>query len=287
MNILVFIALTMGLWFIATGQIAYEKTSRQRKTLRQYKKDLEPKPWQKAYDRMVKWTAARLRLSAYRKGELSQLLVLGGMDMTPEEYMADAILQPLLFLAVASPIAGFLWKPLLAGIALISIILFRQKLDVAADKTRKNRELIEQEMPAFVAVAASQLGYNRDVIALFEKYRVGCGAALRAELDRTLADCRTGSVERALLRMDTRVHSKALSQVVRGLLSVCRGDLNGEKYFEQLQRDFRAEEKERLRRIAGEKPNKLKPFLTIVLLSFLAAVLFCLIYQAIAGAARL
>ena len=75
----------MGLWFIATGQIAYEKTSRQRKTLRQYKKDLEPKPWQKAYDRMVKWTAARLRLSAYRKGELSQLLVLGGMDMTPEE----------------------------------------------------------------------------------------------------------------------------------------------------------------------------------------------------------
>lgn len=286
-NLLVFIAMAMGLWLIASELFAYDKTGHQRKTLLKYKKEQRKKPWQKAYERLMKWLATKIRLSDYRKRELAQLLMLADMDMTPEEYIADCILQPLLFTLFAAPITLLLWKPLTAGIALIAIILFRKKLDVAGDKTRYNREQIEQEMPTFVAIAANQLRFNRDVITLFEKYRPSCGAAFRSELDRTLADCRTGSIENALLRMDLRVHSKSLSQVIRGLLSVYRGDLNGERYFEQLQRDFRAEEKERLRRIAGEKPNRLKPFLTIVLLSFLAAVLFCLIYQAATGAASL
>ena len=60
-----------------------------------------------------------------------------------------------------------------------------------------------------------------------------CRRKLRQELEITIADMKSGNEETALTRLESRIGSTMLSDVVRGLISVKRGD-NGVMYFEML-----------------------------------------------------
>ena len=46
---------------------------------------------------------------------------------------------------------------------------------------------------------------------------------MKRELDITTADMKSGNYETALTRLETRIGSPMLSDVVRGLISVIRG----------------------------------------------------------------
>ena len=69
-----------------------------------------------------------------------------------------------------------------------------------------------------------------------------------------------------------------LSEIIHGLLAVMRGD-DQRGYFEMLAHDLAVEDKERLKRIALKRPEKLKPATMLLIVAFLMMYLYVIGYQ--------
>lgn len=59
---------------------------------------------------------------------------------------------------------------------------------------------------------------------MLERFRMNAGESLSGELDILIADMRSSNYEAALTRFESRINSPMLSDVVRGLIGVLRGD---------------------------------------------------------------
>lgn len=82
------------------------------------------------------------------------------------------------------------------------------------------------------------------------------------------ADMRSSSYEAALTRFEARLNSPQLSDVVRGLIGVLRGD-DGAIYFKMLAHDFKLLELQRLKTQAQKIPPKIRIFSFLMLMCFL------------------
>ena len=99
---------------------------------------------------------------------------------------------------------------------------------------------------------------------------------MRNELAITTADMRTGNYEAALTRFEARISSAMLSDVARGLIGVLRGD-DGVTYFRMLSHDMKQLELQRLKRLAMERPPKIRKF------SFMLLGCMLLVYMGVMG----
>ena len=117
---------------------------------------------------------------------------------------------------------------------------------------------------------------SRDILSMLETYQKNAGPALRNELAITTADMRTGNYEAALTRLEARVSSAMLSDVVRGLIGCIRGD-DGVTFFRMLSHDMKQLEVQRLKRLAMERPPKIRRY------SFLLLACMLLIYMGVMG----
>lgn len=79
-----------------------------------------------------------------------------------------------------------------------------------------------------------------------------------------------------MTRFEARIGSAQLSDVIRGLISVIRGD-NSAIYFKMLSHDFKLIELQRLKAKAAKIPPKIRVF------SFVMLMLFLLTYLAVMG----
>ena len=96
------------------------------------------------------------------------------------------------------------------------------------------------------------------------------------ELGVLVADMRSSSYEAALTRFEARLNSPMLSDVVRGLIGVLRGD-NSVVYFQMLAHDFKQLELQKLKSEAQKIPPKIRVFSFLMLMCFLLTYL-CLLY---------
>ena len=103
---------------------------------------------------------------------------------------------------------------------------------------------------------------------MIENYKRNAGPSFARELDIVTADMRSSSYEAALTRFEARLNSPMLSDVVRGLVGVLRGD-DSSVYFQMLAHDFKALELQRLKGLAQKIPPKIRIFSFIMLLCFL------------------
>ena len=167
--------------------------------------------------------------------------------------------------------------PVLAPvIILLAITVFFRELRLADEILRLKREEIEYELPRFVSTISQALKASRDVTAILISYQKSAGDSFGQELEITIADMKSGNEETALTRLEARIGSTMLSDVVRGLISVKRGD-NGAMYFEMLNHDFKQVELQKLKLIAMKQPGKVKKY------SFLMLGCFLLMYLGILG----
>ena len=111
-------------------------------------------------------------------------------------------------------------------------------------------------------------------------YKENAGAAFRKELDIVCADMRSSSYEAALTRFEARLNSPQLSDVVRGLIGVLRGD-DGAVYFQMLTHDFKQTELQRLKAKAAKIPPKIRVYSFAMLMCFLATYFAIIIYEII------
>ena len=200
---------------------------------------------------------------------------VAGMTQTPEQFVAENLVRAGTVAVLAVPVA-FLSKFLAVLLLAAAILLYRLGSMTLRKKIGARRARIELELPRFVANIEKTLPHSRDVLAMLESYRTGAGEEFGRELDITVADMRSGNDEAALTRLEARVGSSALSDVVRGLIGILHGEDNS-VYWANLSLKFSEAGRQNLREQAGKVPKRVRR-LSLVLLGC-----FFLIYIVVIG----
>lgn len=223
--------------------------------------------------------AKHIRMDEYRRGRMENVLKASGMNLTPEVYQAYAIVKAgVVFLGVIPCI--FLLPLLSPVVVILALLLYFQETQKADEKLKAKREEIEKELPRMVATIEQELKASRNVIGMLERFKTNAGPVLTGELDILLADMRSSNYEAALTRFEARLNSPMLSDVVRGLIGVLRGD-DSAVYFQMLAHDFKQIELQRLKAEAQKIPPKIRVFSFAMLMCFLLTYLVIICYVAI------
>ena len=242
MTILLFlfgVAVAAGLFFILADILKLPRLSTEKALLSAGRAE---KKRMKSLDALFLGWA--IKLSKFIR--MDRTLSAAGMDMMPEVYLAYTILKPAAALLAVIPC--LLIFPLLSPIVvLLSILLYFKESRKAEEMVAERREKIEGELPRFAATVEQELGASRDVLTILENYKRHAGPDFARELDVLTADMRSSSYEAALVRFEGRLASPMLSDIVRGLIGVLRGD-DGRIYFQMLSHDMKQLELQRLRR---------------------------------------
>ena len=220
-----------------------------------------------------------IRMDEYKKSRMGNVLKASGMNLTPEVYQAYALVKAGTVLLAVIPCA--ILMPLLVPVVVVlALLLYFKEGQKADEKLKAKWEEIEGELPRMVATIEQELKASRNVIGMLERFKGNAGPALTGELDILLADMRSSNYEAALTRFEARLNSPMLSDVVRGLIGVLRGD-DSSVYFQMLAHDFKQIELQRLKAQAQKIPPKIRVFSFVMLVCFLLTYLAIICYVAL------
>ncbi len=226
----------------------------------------------KTIDAVLVETAGRLgkifRMDKYKRNRLEKTLRSAGIKMTPEAFTVYAMLKAFGICLLAVP-CSFFFPLIIPLIVILAVAVYFKEIGKADEAMREKRGAIEKELPRFVATVEQELKTSRDILSIMENYKKHAGVHF-------CADMRSSSYEAALTRFEARIGSSQLSDVVRGLISVIRGD-DSAVYFKMLAHDFKLIELQRLKAEAQKIPPKIRVF------SFGMLMLFLLTYFAVMG----
>lgn len=76
------------------------------------------------------------------------------------------------------------------------------------------------------------------VLGIMDNYKRNAGPVFAFELDILAADMRSSSYEASLTRFEAQINSPLLSDIVRGLIGILRGD-DGAMYVQRLSHDMK------------------------------------------------
>ena len=254
MKLLLFLfgaALAAGLYFVLADLLKIPRLATERALISAGRKE---RSLVKSLEALILgWSlklAPLIRLDAYKRRRLETKLTAAGLDMTPEVYTAYTILRPCLILLGIVPVC------------------------------KARMELVEGELPRFVATIHQELAASRDVLRILENYKKHAGPDFARELDVLTADMRSSSYEAALIRFEARMGSAIISDIVRGLVGILRGD-DGRMYFQMLSHDLKALELQRLKAKAAKIPPKIRVFSFLMLMCFMLTYIVIIVYQII------
>lgn len=266
----------LGLWLILS-EVAYNRTSRLRRTLRQFD-NTENKEGlsDKLIYPLAGWLQEYIKLSELKKERLERELRAAQLNISPELYVARNIVGTALVVVLCLVLGILVWRVLAVAGILVGFFVYRFLSSSATKAAKKIRAEIDEEMPSFASYVCAYVRESHDVLDLLERWRIRSGSAFAAELSICLADARTDGVEGALIRLDARSHSHMLSQIVRGLIAVDRGEYKIE-HFERLEAEFDGVERERLRKLAKDGPSKVRPYSLLLFGAFMVVLLVVVI----------
>ena len=272
--------LAAGLFFLAADLLGLPRLATQRAMLSVGRR--EKKQARSVEALLMGWAvrlAPHIHMDEYKRSRLRNVLTAAGLNLTPEEYSAFAIVKAGAILLAIIPCR--LIFPLLAVVVVfLAIAVYFKEIRRADEKLSAKRDQIEAELPRFVATITQELAVSRDVLSMLEHYKQNAGEIFSSELDILTADMRSGSFEVALTRFEARFNSSLLSDVVRGLIGVLRGD-NGISYFQMLAHDMKQLELQRLKAKAMKIPPRIRVFSFVLLMCFLMTYLAIIIYEII------
>lgn len=281
MAVLIFIfgvLLALGLFLVAADLLRLPRLATQRALLSAGRR--EKKQARSVEALLMGWAvklAPHIRMDAYKRSRLKNTLNAAGMGMTPEVYSAFAIVKAAAILLGIVPC--LLVLPLLAPVLVfLSIAVYFKETRRADERLGEKRGEVEAELPRFVATITQELAASRDVLSMMENYKHNAGPTFAAELDILTADMRSGSYEAALTRFEARFNSPLLSDIMRGLIGVLRGD-NGVAYFQMLSHDMKQLELQRLKAQAMKIPPKIRVFSFLMLMCFLLTYLAIIVFE--------
>lgn len=274
------IGLSFGLYFIIADRlkIPYLKSSKAIMNMGRTDRKLTTVIEAVIMDLSIKLSRF-IPMDKYKKNRLSATLEAAGIKMTPECYQAHAVIKAVSVGLLVIPCLAIF--PLIAVIVLIlAVLVYFREYQKAENQMQSKRAEIETELLRFVSTIEQELKTSRDVLSILESFKKTTTPVFADEIGITCADMRSGGYEVALMRLEARVNSPQLSDVVRGLISVIRGD-DGIMYFQMLSHDFKQAELRKLKAQAQKIPGKIRIFSMIMLMCFLATYLIIIAVQVI------
>lgn len=262
------VALAVGLFFLLADilKIPYLKTSKAVMSVGKNDKKIS-----KTIDAVLVDAAVRIGklmpMDKYKRNRMEKTLASADIKMTPETFRAYSLLKAFGVGLLIIPCA-LIFPMIIPLIIILAVTVYFKEIGKADEQMRKKRAAIESELPRFVATVEQELKTSRDILSIMENYKKHAGAEFSYELDVTTADMRSSSYEGALTRFESRIGSSQLSDVVRGLVSVIRGD-DSAVYFKMLAHDFKLLELQRLKNEARKIPPKIRIFSLGMLMTFL------------------
>ena len=216
---------------------------------------------------LANFIASKLRLNDYKRLQLKIDLDSADMSMSPEQYVANAIVKALFIGVFAIPFLFF--APIISAlVAVIAVVIYFSEYKKVGNIIKEKRRQIESELPRLVSNIDKTLVHSRDVLGILDSYREHAGEELRRELDITVADMRSGNYEVALTRLESRVGSSMMSDVTRGLVSVIRGDKT-DVYWGNLVLKFSDYQRTLLKNEANKAPKRVRKLSMVLLFCFM------------------
>lgn len=272
--------LAMGLYFILADLLKVPKLATERPLLSFQKSERNAA---KSFENILLGLSMKLskfiRLDDHKRRRLTRTLAAAEIDMTPELYTANSLIKPAIISLLIVPCTFIL--PILSPVLLIlAVLVYFKESRKAEEIVRKKTDKIEGELPRFAATIEQELTATRDILRILESYRHHAGEDFARELSVLTADMRSSSFEAALVRFEARLGSAAVSNIVRGLIGVLRGD-DGRMYFQMLSRDLKQAELRRLKAKAEKIPPKIRVFSFVLLACFMLTYVVVLASQII------
>lgn len=282
MKICVGVFVGIGLFMILADRfrIPYMRTSKAVNNLAKQQKEKTSSidVWLSSFASFI---ARKLRLNEYKKGQLESDLRTAQMDITPEMFMANAIVKSLIIGVFAIPVL-FIFPILSPVIIFLAFILYRMNMKGISNRIKKKRARIEYELPRFVFKIEKSLMHSKDVIEMIESFAKNAGPELKHELDITAADMHSGNTEVAITRLEARVGSPLMSDVCRGLISINRGDVNT-AYWNSLSMKFADFQRQHLKLEAEKIPKKVKRLSMCLLFCFMLIYVVVILVQIVSS----
>lgn len=263
-QVTMFLFIASGCYLIITSQmqLATHKSMKAAKAFNRNNKNLVESDV--FLTTIAAFLANYIKMDPYKRKRLEADLKCLNITTSPELYRATALIKSGMVLLGVIPCL-ILFPVASVGFMAASIILYFKSESDIREQLRKKKDEIEFELPRFVSTLKQELMSSRDVLAILDNYKKNAGDSMKQELDITVADMRSGNYEAALLRFEGRLSIPALSDIIRGLIGVLRGD-NNVHYFEMLSHDLDVLEVQRLENLAMKQPGKIKKYLFLLLM---------------------
>ena len=218
-----------------------------------------------------------IKIDEYKRAELENDLKTARIDITPEQYKANAIVKAFVIGVFAIPLL-FIF-PLLSPVVLImAIVIYNIENKKAGKKIKEKREKIEYELPRFVSTVEKSLKHSRDVLQMMEYYAKSAGPELKEELNITIADMSSANYEMAITRLEERIGSPMMSDVCRGLIGILHGD-DMIVYWSALSLKFADVHRQTLKQKAQKVPKKVRRLSVCLLACFMLIYVVVILYQ--------
>lgn len=272
--------LALGLFFLTASLLKLPTIGAAKAMLGTVKQDKKVAKTIETYLMTVSVRIAKhIRMDEYKRSRMSNILKASGMNLTPEVYQVYAFVKSGAILLGVIPCV-LLLPLLLPVVVILAVLTYFKESQKADERLKAKRDEIEGELPRLVATIEQELKSSRNVIGMLERFKENARPALTGELDVLLADMRSSNYEAALTRFEARLNSPMLSDVVRGLIGVLRGD-DSAVYFQMLAHDFKQLELQRLKAKAQKIPPKIRVFSFAMLMCFLITYLAIICYVAV------
>ena len=277
-QIMIGMTVGIGVYFLLANslKVPYYKTSKAIVSLSRHQREKTSglDVWLKG---LASWLSKYLRLNDFKRSQLQADLVSAQIEMTPEEYKANALVKAGLVGVFAFPTL-FLFPVLSPMILFLAVFLYSRENKAVSRRIREKRDKIEYELPRLVSNIEKTLKHNRDVLYMIESYAENAGPEMKNELKITAADMRSGNYEAAITRLETRVGSAMMSDVCRGLIGILRGD-DTEVYWASLAIKFNDTQRQQLRLQAQKAPSKVKRLSMCLLICFMLVYVVVILEQ--------
>lgn len=278
LQIITGILVGVGMMYILLDvfRIPYLKTSKAVKTVS--KKQREKTSYVDVWLGGIANSLAKIiRINEYKRAELLNDLRTARIDITPEQYKANAIVKAAVLGVFAIPML-FIFPLLSPVISIMSLVVYNSENKKAGKKIKEKRQIIEYELPRFVSTVEKTLKHSRDVLYMLESYIPNARDEFKHELGITVADMYSSNYEAAITRLEARIGSPMMSDVCRGLIGILRGDEMA-LYWSTLSLKFADVHRQHLKQRAQKIPKKVKRLSVVLLACFMLVYVVVIMYQ--------
>ncbi|MCB8818422.1 hypothetical protein [Desulfosporosinus shakirovi] len=231
---------------------------------------------------LVKPVARLVPLDPAREAKMASLLRRGGLELTPKEYQARALICAAFTLLLMIPLLAMGATSIAPVILIFSIIVYFHFTTDFKDKLKRKKAHIEAELPGFVRSILYKLDDMRegshktvvqvDLIQIFEDYLRVASDVFYYDISVLVMEMKAKDIETALRNFNERIGLTDVSFLTNALIGLHRGEHQGEA-LAYLARDMDIKAKEALKKKLNNLPRRVKiasiPLVAVTLASLL------------------